>query len=597
MGSRVRKWHHLVPLLLLAMFYACSNDPTGPAEQTTMLSEDAVVVDESSDLAVIEVEATRIVYDAHLADPEHLPFAEGDIIISAQDGGYLRRISSLEVLGDSLLVQTEHAVLAEVILEGGFSWSGPLEFDLSPRRQKGGTTYVHPALKLERDSENNGLSFSIDGFVMDLGSGAAVEVQAGSFHFAPEFDIGGRFDHGVQEFHAIVNGELNFDVLAEVTLTATTAGQAEVELISDLRASAPIHVQAGAVPILIYPEFDLLVGFETSASATTSLTGGVETDNFVETGFWWTDEGGFETVYERTFRGEASPLELSSQVEQGIRIYFKPRLSFMVYTVAGPYIALEPYASEVGTTHPSPQDEYCTEWSLGLSGEVGANLEILDWGFSANLDLVDWSVVLEEECVDIESPGLTVTCSGADFTIMDRSGHTLGTGSVGTMNSPYWPDNNYTIVDHAIGNIDDDSDIEVVFIARHSPWFPGQVVAVDLDGTILGRYWNPGHVFCLTLHDHNLDGVEEIYVGATNNDYFGGGFHAPVVVSLDARTMNGEAPPRYGRIGTGTERWYAVCSATSSGAIRQMMVSGTNIICANGEGDSWVLCMSDGEVQ
>lgn len=408
-----RPW--LLLLLAVAFIPACSDDPVGPAEPATVISDETVVVDEDLEIVVAGIDSTHIVYNISQGDPENLPFGEGDILVSVEDGGYLRRIASLEVVGDSVIVQTEDAVLAEAILEGGFNWSGPLEFDLSRSKQNGEVGYVNPALVVNNQRGERGISLSLNGLGIDLGSGTELEIQEGSFLFEPSLDIDGEFNHGLQEFHAIASGDLDFDILAELVLTASAGVHGEIELISDLPASAPIHIQVGWVPIVIYPEFDLLLGAEASASRSLSLTGGVETDNSIEAGFRWTEADGFETVYEKIFSGDVYPVEVSSQVEQGLRVYLKPRLSFMIYTAAGPYIAIEPYAGETGTVYPPPQEEYCTEWSLGLAGEVGANLEILDWGFSAGLDLADWSTALDEDC---EPLGGSSDCN-IDPTILD----------------------------------------------------------------------------------------------------------------------------------------------------------------------------------
>lgn len=413
-----RRW--LLFLLVLISISSCSDDTTRPPQSVTLISEETVVIDEDSDISVTSIVSSLIVYDASQGDPENLPFEVGDILVSDEHGSYLRRVASIEVSGDSVLVQTEDAALAEVIVEGGFNWFGPLEFDLSMSMQKGEVGYVHPALNMSNIHASSGLSFSLDGLGIDLGSGAEIEVQEGSFLFEPSLDIDGEFDHGIQEFHAVASGDLDFNILAELVLTASAGVSGEIELISDLPASAPIHIQVGWVPIVIYPEFDLLLGAETSASGFVSLTSGVETDSCsIETGFHWTESGGFEVVNEKNFRGDVYPMEVSSQISHQSHIYLKPRLSFMVYTMAGPYIALKPYAGLTGTVYPPPQDEYCTEWSLGLAGEVGANLEIFEWGISAGLDLVDWSFVLDDENCEEMAPE---SCCLAAFYPLDGSG-------------------------------------------------------------------------------------------------------------------------------------------------------------------------------
>jgi hypothetical protein len=176
-----------------------------------------------------------------------------------------------------------------------------------------------------------------------------------------------------------------------------------------------------------------------------------------------------------------------------------------------------------------------------------------------------------------------VEYSGSDFTIYNNDEEMIGSGTVATNSSPYWPSNNYIIVDYEIGDVDDDSGLEVVFIARHQTYYPGQVYAVDADGKEISRYWNPGFLYALLLHDEDGDGAEDIFVGATNNDK-NFGSTLPSVFALDARTMEGEAPPRLGSIGSGTEEWYTFLSNSENAGIKYLEVSGKRLI-ANTKND------------
>jgi hypothetical protein len=233
----------------------------------------------------------------------------------------------------------------------------------------------------------------------------------------------------LQEFHAIVSGDLEFDILAELELSATTGVHGEIELISDLPVSAPIYIQAGPFPIVICPEFDLLLGAEASSSESLILTGGAETDNSIEAGFRWSRAGGFETVYEKSLSGDVHGSQVSAQVGHELRVYLKPRLSFMFYRMAGPHVAAEPYLSESGTTH-LLKSEYCTEWSLGVTGEVGANMEFLDWGLSADLELVDWRFALDTDCESLED--IVV----AHYPFSGNANDHSGNGNHGMVNGP-----------------------------------------------------------------------------------------------------------------------------------------------------------------
>ena len=191
-----------------------------------------------------------------------------------------------------------------------------------------------------------------------------------------------------------------------------------------------------------------------------------------------------------------------------------------------------------------------------------------------------------------------VEISGPDFTIKDQSGNILGQGTVSTTNSPYWPDNNYSISGYAIGNVDDDLDLEVVLIAKHSPNYPSQVYAVEKDGAEISRYWNPGHLHEILLDDINGDGKSEILVAGTNNDQVVN-INVPVVFALDAVTMNGEAPPRQGSLGSGTELWYTVTDNGLNASISYLTSIDSHIICntsADQSGSQYILIEENGNI-
>ncbi len=183
----------------------------------------------------------------------------------------------------------------------------------------------------------------------------------------------------------------------------------------------------------------------------------------------------------------------------------------------------------------------------------------------------------------------TVDYSGANFTIKDKNGDVLGHGSVATDSSPYWPSNDYRIVKYAIGDVNGDGKKEVVLIARHNKWYPAEVYVVNADGLEVSRYWNPGWIHDVILNDINGDGVPEILFEAINND----NGMTQAVCALNARTMKGEAPPRYGTIGTGTEIWYAFLP--SGTGFQSMAISGNDLVVTGNTGTQYRFRLSDGK--
>ncbi len=392
----------LFVMLIVAslVIFSCSDDSTGPDDNDEVkIADNTVVINDDIETEPSQINENSIVFEYDQTEPD---ITVGDILVGYNDTtAYLRKVTDILTSQGTMTVETSQATLDEVIEQGSFEWSGPLEFDIAGSYQREEIGYVHPAVKIKPLDRNSagGINFSFNGAGINFGTDMNLEILSGSFDFTPYFDIDAEYDWGLQEVHAIVGGDLDFDILAELTLSATGGASGEIPLLSDVPAGSPIYIQAGYLPIVIYPEFDLFLGVAVTSTGSVTLTGGLNTDNNIEAGFQWTDSNGFETIYEKDLDGNIYPVVISTTTEQTTRVYLKPRLSFMIYSAVGPHIALEPYIGESGIER---YDEYCTEWLLGITGEVGANIDILGYSVSAGLDLPDYNTTIDEDCEELQ---------------------------------------------------------------------------------------------------------------------------------------------------------------------------------------------------
>lgn len=72
-------------------------------------------------------------------------------------------------------------------------------------------------------------------------------------------------------------------------------------------------------------------------------------------------------------------------------------------------------------------------------------------------------------------------------------------------------------------------------VASHQLWFATVVRKLSPDGTVMGEFWNDGHV--ALIQPAVLDGRAVLLVGGTNNEYVGG-----VLAALDPNRPSGSAP-------------------------------------------------------
>ncbi len=201
----------------------------------------------------------------------------------------------------------------------------------------------------------------------------------------------------------------------------------------------------------------------------------------------------------------------------------------------------------------------------------------------------------------IRDTAVTVDYDGPKYSVKGAGGSILWRGRVSITSSPFWPDNDYVIEKAGVGDVDGDSEEDVVIVARHRRYYPALVYAIKANGKEIGRYWNPGWIYSMVLHDINGDGVFEIVCGATNNDAGkGNNFNIPAVFALDARRMSGEAPPRKGSIGKGNEIWYTFPNPEQSAGIREIKVLGDVLIASTEKGDggsNYHIILSNGAIK
>ncbi|MGD2085483.1 MAG: hypothetical protein PVH61_04785 [Candidatus Aminicenantes bacterium] len=120
----------------------------------------------------------------------------------------------------------------------------------------------------------------------------------------------------------------------------------------------------------------------------------------------------------------------------------------------------------------------------------------------------------------------------------------------------------YRIQGMEVCDMDNDGNFRIIVISIHRPMFPTQLVVLDLQGNIIGEYWNSGHFNDLHFKDLNGDGRKEIIAAGMNNEYDKG-----CVVVFDSRDVRGGSPqkePYYkcNELKPGSEKYYILFPRT-----------------------------------
>ena len=86
-------------------------------------------------------------------------------------------------------------------------------------------------------------------------------------------------------------------------------------------------------------------------------------------------------------------------------------------------------------------------------------------------------------------------------------------------------------------DLDGDGRLEIFLSAIHNPEWPCQLALLTPEGTLLGEYWNSGHIVDIVAADIDADGRKELLAGGTNNE-----FRKACLVALDTPEFQGSSP-------------------------------------------------------
>ena len=371
-GSRLAVF--LLALAGLALG-GCDGDDDGgggPAaeeegEVETIVAEGVELLPESR---TAEVEATPSALSFPAAGNESLLHKQpGDILVSGTGQPFLRKIVAVRQDGDRIVVQTEQAALTESIEQGDFG--GVYSLDGC---EQGDNERVCP---LVGESLSAGLDLSGTVLFEDAASGAVVRVARGTARLAPSLDVDGKVRRfRLQEFHLIARGDLEVAMVLEAEASVGVSHSGEVELWESppmtLHQCVPVPI--GCIPVWETVTVSLRAGYEVSVDARVAATAGAEASTGVSAGVRYSD-GRWSAVAEESL--DLTPVGPDWEVGAGLeaRVYLRPQLDVLFYSVAGPFVALEPYAAVEASVAPPPPG-----WTLsaGLRGAAGGRVEFLD---------------------------------------------------------------------------------------------------------------------------------------------------------------------------------------------------------------------------
>ena len=301
------------------------------------------------------------------------PFAPGEIIVGTEDGGFLRRVTSVSLAGDQVTLETEPAALADAIEAGSFSSTinllfapglpasaiGPAMARLGPGEVvwgEGRFTYLAPGMTPLPAASGFDLSGVDICQILAVGSSMGGEkcpdglktpkLKSGRIEFEPDLDLKSKFEgFSLEEFRGVAKGTLTNELILEIE------AKGSLDLFEAkptfFRFTRPFYIQIGVVPVIGYAELELKGELSLRATAKGSFEAGFTATGSVEVGAEYRNEQ-WTPIFEGNSNFEphtpsVSDGTLSAAIEITAKVAMKPRLQVIFYGVVGPFIEASPY--------------------------------------------------------------------------------------------------------------------------------------------------------------------------------------------------------------------------------------------------------------
>ncbi|CAN5693625.1 hypothetical protein BH23GEM9_BH23GEM9_21250 [soil metagenome] len=403
-------------------------------------------------------------------------FTAGMVVVGAQGGGFLRRITTVTTSGSEIVLETEPAALADIVEVGGFETSIDLIFapGVSPAAFGAAAAALAPGQVLWGEGRFSGVVpgarhlplygprragsgalalFDLSGvdvckMLKDSSSGAAtcppqlkkLEISNGSLDFEPDLELEASFSgFSLDEFRGVVKGSLTLDLLlhleAEGSLGSFTAKP------TFFTFTRPFFAQIGPIPVVGYVELELKGELLLKATAKGAMDAGYDANATVEIGASY--NGSWSPIVEgsSSFEPRIPSFEegtLKGNVEFEAKLSLKPRAQIIFYGVIGPFAEAEPFGSAKLTLGTS-----CgLETNMAVNAAYGFTIPFLDSKVSDFSNDVKpliqgpqstWQCPLGTIDVNTTTNGAGASAASAGFTVVidgDDKGTVASTGQL-----------------------------------------------------------------------------------------------------------------------------------------------------------------------
>lgn len=351
-----------------------TTDPTtdpepDPTTDGPIIADNVVVIsDESSNLISSEADLESGIY---IIEYTTTPSAVvvNDIIVGDEEEGFLRKVNSVTVSGNTQTMETEQATLEDVFEEATIAFNLDLS-DLEEVSNKGfpvtsSGIIVDYMAKGVSMANGPGVDFDMSSTV--ISSGAVSFKVSGNASFSPDFN----FDAEISTFSI---KKVNFETSAALSLSAgyqlTANGSAsstqEVKLV---RFRKLFTFVVGTVPVVVTADVRLNASFNATLDGAFEASGSYNKTYTVDTGINF-DNGQWSGSFNLGKSTSIDPLSYNGAINLTETLAITPNVQLKFYGVVAPYVEPQMFAQyDMNLTLPSA--DWDSSFGVGLNLKTG----------------------------------------------------------------------------------------------------------------------------------------------------------------------------------------------------------------------------------
>ena len=392
-GSRCRDLSitlTLVCLLSAGVVTGCSDDPEPPTGQVT-ISKNTRLPEQDPSFKSVTVKKDTLVF-TFSKSPSEAGIKVGDIVVG-QGGttGYLRKVDTVNVSGNTLTATTSSASLEQVVEDG--TWA--VKLGDSQATTGSGTTSINSvtrALGTRQQALLGTQTWDLSGKTLVnqkvKGVDVKVTLSKGKATFTPDVTLAAKHSWGrLKEAKVQAAGKLSLDLEVTTSVGGSVKidkSQTEIALIKPLTKHLVFSI--GPVPVTVKLQFNLYGGYELDAAAKGTVSAGFRCTTDIKAGAEYKNKQ-WSNLWSPGMNCTQIPPKLGLNAKAAVRVHVRPEIKALLYHSAGPRVDVEPYLLLSGQVQSSPP---AYSWALkaGLTGHLGFEMKVL------SVTLVDYSATL-----------------------------------------------------------------------------------------------------------------------------------------------------------------------------------------------------------